>query len=226
MKKSFGILLALAMGLFASCDKKEISYNFAQFIYPNSYAYVYADQTTDTLKFTTTYDWSLTLSADWMSINADSMQGTVPQGYYVVSKLNVYFDVNNTDSVRGGFVYLHADANTLSAAFVQLGYLNVQRPTGRNGQFEQVDTARQVRDSVVFRTYSNDWTLAFSGDPSWVRLSDDATVSGDAGTYTVAYLLDENTSADERSAVLQLQSRGVTTDISIRQLGAEVDGQE
>ena len=46
MKKVVGFSVALAAVLFAACDNKENSYNFAQIIYPSGYGSVlYADQT-------------------------------------------------------------------------------------------------------------------------------------------------------------------------------------
>ena len=44
MKKVVGFSVALAAVLFAACDNKENSYNFAQIIYPSGYGSVlYAD---------------------------------------------------------------------------------------------------------------------------------------------------------------------------------------
>ena len=228
MKKSIGCSLLLSAILLAACDKKENSYDFAQILYPNNgYTVLYADQVTDSLKFATTYDWTLSVSADWMSIVADSMSGTVPAGAYMVSNLTVHFEANNTDTVRSGYVGFHADGKMLQAVYAQVGFLDVRRPNFSAEQSMLTDSARQAGDSITFRTYSNDWTLAFKdAAPDWIRLADGAATSGKAGLHTVAYLLDENTSAAERSAILQLKSRGVTADIHIRQEGAKQDAQE
>ena len=87
MKKVVGFSVALAAVLFAACDNKENSYNFAQIIYPSGYGSVlYADQTVDSLRFATTYDWSLSVSEGWIHVDADSMSGTVPQGYFYGEK--------------------------------------------------------------------------------------------------------------------------------------------
>ena len=40
MKKVIGFSVALAAVLFAACDNKENSYNFAQIIYPSGYGSV------------------------------------------------------------------------------------------------------------------------------------------------------------------------------------------
>ena len=220
MKKVVGFSVALAAVLFAACENKENSYNFAQIIYPSGYGSVlYADQTVDSLRFATTYDWSLSVSEGWIHVDADSMSGTVPQGYFMVKRLDVDLDVNNTDTVRTGYIYFHADGKTLVTSYTQYHYLNIERPVRRNYQFTLQDTARQVRDSLIFQTYGDDWTLAFKGEaPAWVRLADGAATSGRAGKYTVHYQLDQNTTTAERTAVLELKSRGVSTDIRIKQL--------
>ena len=145
MKKVVGFSVALAAVLFAACDNKENSYNFAQIIYPSGYGSVlYADQTVDSLRFATTYDWSLSVSEGWIHVDADSMSGTVPQGYFMVKRLNVDLDVNNTDTVRTGYIYFHADGKTLVTSYTQYHYLNIERPVRRNYQFTLQDTARQV----------------------------------------------------------------------------------
>ena len=225
MKKADGFSVALAAVLFAACDNKENSYNFAQIIYPSGYGSVlYADQTVDSLRFATTYDWSLSVSEGWIHVDADSMSGTVPQGYFMVKRLDVDLDVNNTDTVRTGYIYFHADGKTLVTSYTQYHYLNIERPVRRNYQFTLQDTARQVRDSLIFQTYGDDWTLAFKGEaPAWVRLADGAATSGRAGKYTVHYQLDQNTTTAERTAVLELKSRGVSTDIRIKQLGLKAE---
>ena len=143
-----------------------------------------------------------------MHVNEDSMAGTVPQGYYMVKKIDVKLDVNNTDTIRTDYIYFHADGKTLVTAYTQYHYLNIERPVRRNYQFTLQDTARQVRDSLVFQTYGDDWTLAFKGgEPAWVRLADGAPTSGRSGKYTVHYQLDQNTTTAERTAVLELKSR-------------------
>ena len=220
MKKVIGISVALAAVLFSACDEKENSYSFVQIIYPRGSSVLFADQTEDSLRFATTYDWSLSVSCDWIHLNTDSTSGAVPPGYYLMNKLDVYLDVNNTGAVRTGYIDLDADGKTFKTSYVQYHYLNIERPVRADDQFALQDTARQVSDSLVFQTYGDDWTLAFKGEaPAWVRLADGAATSGRAGKYTVHYQLDQNTMAAERTAVLELKSRGVSTDIRIKQLG-------
>lgn len=221
MKKFFGLYAAAFAALFASCDKTGNSYDFAQILYPSSYgATIYADQQRDTLTFATTYDWTLGCSDNWVSIAPDSMSGTVPNGYYMVNKVWVKFDANTTDTSRVAVVSFNADGKSLAAIYGQLHYLNITRPERRQYQFQLTDTATQLRDSIMFRTYSDDWTLSFKGEqPSWVRFADDAVTTGRAGAYKVFCELEPNTSENERVAWVELKSRGVATDIKIRQEG-------
>ena len=228
MKKFFGCAALLAGVVFASCDNKENSYNFVSIVYPAAgEAVLYADQTSDSLRFVTTYDWSLALMADWMHAEGEAMAGEVPAGYFLNQKMNLQFDVNLTDTVRVGFVYLYADGKQFGTYYTQKHYLNVTHPFSPDGSFVLEDSAMQVRDSLVFTTYGDGWTLAFKGErPSWIDFEAGAATTGKAGKHSVAYTLEPNTSENERTAVLQLTSKGVTTDIRVRQYGLKQEGSE
>ena len=223
MKKVAGLSVAMAAVLFMACDKKENSYNFAQIIYPESYGSVlYADEVSDSLRFATTFDWSVSVDEPWMRAVSNELSGTVPDGFYMVKRIDLGFDANTTGANRTGRVRFYADGKMLETTYTQLHYLDVERPVRMNDKFVLQDSARQESDSLEFCTYSNDWTLSFKdGVPAWVRLKDGAPVSGRAGESSVHYLLDENTVPAERTAVLELTSRGVTTEILIKQSGAK-----
>ena len=99
MKKIALLSVAAAALLFSACEKKGNSYEFAQILYPSySGKLLYADQTEDSIKFATTFDWTLSLGADWVSANPDSMYGVVPDGYYMINKVPLHFEVNTTDT--------------------------------------------------------------------------------------------------------------------------------
>lgn len=218
MKKVIGSLIAAGGLLCAACDDVENS--FVQVIHPNGYSTLYADQTEDSLVFATTYNWQISTSDAWIHIEGDSLSGIVPEGYYMVKRLNVRLDANDgPDTVRMARINLIADGDTYTAAYVQYNYLNVGRPARKNGQFALQDSALQAGDSITFQTYSDDWKLELRGKPAWVRLDADSAVTGRAGKHAVRYLLEQNTAEAERTAVLELTSRGVTTDILIRQSG-------
>lgn len=187
---------------------------------------LYADEVRDTVNFATTYDWALTYEADWMHIDPESMSGTVPSGYYMVNKVWVNFDANTTDTLRVASVCFHADGKTLETRFGQLHYLNITRPAREQYRFRLVDEADKRRDSIMFTTYADGWTLAFKGEePDWMRFEEGSATTGIAGAYKVFYLLEPNTDEADRSAVLELKSRGVTTEIKVTQEG-KTEGQD
>ena len=221
MKKFVWLVAAVVATGVTSCDKQGNSYDFAQILYPNSYgAVLYADQTRDTLNFATTYDWSLSCPENWVHISPEYVSGTVPGGYYMVNKAWIDFDANTTDASRVAVVSFHADGKSLETVYEQLNYLHITRPGRGQSGFMQTDEADKRRDSIMFRTYADEWTLAFKGEqPSWLRIEEGSATTGRAGGYKVFYELDPNNTADERSAVLELKSRGVTTEIKISQSG-------
>lgn len=227
MKKVVGFSAILAAYLFAACSDKENSYNFAQVVYPadGNMAVLYADETTDSIWFATTYDWVISCSDNWLSVKAENLAMDVPDGYYDYEKFEVVFEPNTTGENRDAAVYVAVNNSNLVAFYRQLAYLDISRPARWEGQNVLQDTARQVRDSLVFQTYCDDWTLAFKGEaPTWVRLAADAPTSGAAGEYVVRCELDENTGATEREAVLELKSNGITNEIKIRQAAKETEG--
>lgn len=223
MKRFLWFWAVVPAVVFTACEKTGNRYDFAQILYPSSYgATLYADQTSDTLCFLTTYDWTLSTPDDWVHIAPDSVAGTVPSGYYTMNKVWLGFDANTTDTSRVAALYFNADGKSLVSFYGQVHYLNITRPQRRQYQFLQTDSATQTRDSLMFRTYADQWTLAFrDGQPSWMRLAEDAAATGRAGAYKVFYELDPNTTGAERTTCLQLTSRGVTTEIKIRQTAAK-----
>ncbi len=207
--------------MFTACDKKENSYNFAQILYPNgSGSVIYADQTVDTLKFATTYSWSLSTDADWIHWTEKDASGVVPEGYYETKHVKLAVEPNLTGKTRVAMVNFHADGKVLTTQYGQLHYLDLRYPVMKDEQFVLSDSANQVRDSLVFQTYADEWTLAFKGEkPEWIRFADNAKVTGKAGKYTVNCLLEPNTTESERVASLNLKSNGVSVDIHLKQAG-------
>lgn len=219
MKK---IALYSALGLatlLASCDAKENVFEVAQIAYPTGVSVLYADQSLDSINFVTTFDWSLSTASDWMHIDANNQSGSVPKGYMDARRVNIQIDANQTGESRYGTVLVNFNGQAVGGRYYQLHYLNVRYPKGtEDGQFVLQDSAMQVRDSLVFQTYGDNWTLAFKGDaPTWMRLEDDAVTTGRAGKYVVYYKLDKNETEAERSAVFELNSRGVVTEIKVNQ---------
>lgn len=226
MKKTMFVALLTGVALLSSCDKKENSYEFASIIYPGySTAKVYADQSCDSLKFATTYNWSLQTSDEWITLPADSTSGTVPEGYYWVNKMNVYFTPNTTGKTRVGYVYFNADNKTVGCAYGQLHYLNIKHPAiDSDSKFLLTDTALQERDSLVFTTYAHNWTLTMDGaqENTWLTLATEIPAATRSGEHTIAYTLTPNKTGESRSATFKLTSAGVTTEITVKQEAEEV----
>lgn len=219
MRKLVGLCLAAFMALFVSCKKNEISHYFVEILHPTGFgAMIYADQTEDRLSFVTTYDWNLSISDDWLRVNPDSMAGLVPEGYYMSCNLRVNMDVNNTGKPRTGYIYFNAEGKTLATMYSQAHFLHVKRPMRLDDEFVLQNRYDQASDSIFFKTYSDDWTFSFKGEqPEWIELTTDAPTSGVAGDYKVKYLLKPNKTAEPRTAVFQLQSAGIVTDIKVIQ---------
>lgn len=220
MKKLLLFSASVSALMFASCDNKGNSYEFAQILYPgSSVAVIYADQMVDSLKFATTYDWTLTLTADWMHVDESQSAGVVPEGYYDTRLVTLNVDANTTDTLRSAAVYFNADGKSLVASYVQLHYLNIARPERRDYRFLQTDSATQVRDSLVFTVYSGDWSLDFKeGEvPDWLHWDEATGRSGLPGRHYVAYTLDANETGTSRTALMELKSRGVTTEVRVVQ---------
>lgn len=223
IRNSSMIVAASALLLFAACDKKENSYDFAQILAPaGGMSVTYADATADTLRFATTYDWSLTIQGDWLSVASDSLQGAVPKGYYKVERVNVHLDANRTGQDRTGYIFFNADGKQLQAIFVQRGYLNVLRPARESDSYLLPDSATQKSDSIVFTTYADGWTLSWQGEqqPDWVAVDAESPLTGRRGTHVAHVVLQPNTTEVERRATLLLESAGVKAPIVISQATA------
>ena len=219
MRKYVGLFVAALTLLFVSCKKNESSYYFVEILHPGAYgSAIYADQTEDRFSFVTTYDWNLSISDDWLKVNPDSMAGEVPAGYYMTCNLKVKVDVNDTDTIRTGYIFFNAEGNSLATMYTQAHFLHIMRPMRMDYQFAMRHTYDHEKDSIQFKTYSNDWSLTFKGEkPEWIELASDAVTSGVAGEYKVKYHLSKNETEEDRTAVLQLKSAGVVTDIKVIQ---------
>lgn len=227
MKKIFLVFVSVLVLGLTSCEKKGNTYEFAYILYPKPSSWLYADQTVDSLKFSTTYDWSLDCYQDWLHFDSKSVTGTVPKGSYVIEKTLLQLDVNTTDTLRHAFVNFHANGNTLGAVYYQLPILNITIPSvkdpyiNKKDNFILTDSAGQQRDSIVFCTYG-EWTLAFDDvTPDWVHWEEGTSLAGNQGTHKLYFIIDENKEVQEREAILNLSSKGVTTPITIKQLAKE-----
>ena len=109
MNKKFAasaLLLAGAMLSMVSCNKDN-SFHATSINYPYT-GILYADQTLDSIVFSTSDAWSLSTPYDWIHIQGKT-QGTIKEEMALVTYTNrVQFDENTTDSTRIGHIQLNS----------------------------------------------------------------------------------------------------------------------
>lgn len=193
------------------------------------YAVLYADQVVDSVMFATFDSYRTFTNEAWITIDSKWASQSITNSYWGYWQVAVplTFTPNTTGETRLGQVAVNSygDDNwnqTVTAAFLQLGWLNVVRPAAvyptytdypRKASFTQKDSATQVTDSLMFCVY-DDWTL--TTDASYIHL---AITSGSKGSHTVRYTLDANDASEDREASVNLVCNGVTQPIRIQQKG-------
>ncbi len=225
MKKLFLVIIASA--IVAACDN-ESSRHAINLSYPlnGQYGVVYADQPEDTIIFNTFDSYRATTNETWISIDPGWAAVTIQNDYWNIweIELPLTFKANTTGETRDGIISINNygdDWNeTISVAYLQLGWLNVSRPQPnygtysdfpRTATFELTDSAAQVSDTLEF-TVHGDWTL--TSNASFVAPE---AASGSKGENKVALNVEKNDAASERSATLTLTSSGVETPIILKQ---------
>lgn len=228
MKKFLLFAVATAAIMLTSCDV-ESSHHQMGIVYPSPYSYgfVYADQKADSLVFLVTDDFRLMSLSSWISV-PDSMKDVHVENIYMLNyiiKTPVFFDANTTGSIRKGELNLISwgkeEGDVASAYYMQCPWHNIQRPEPlysyndsniSNAKFELTDSATQECDTLRFTTYEN-WTLTDG------EFAHPAKLSGKPGNQTVLLAIDPNATAEERTATIVLESRGVKTNIFVKQEG-------
>jgi len=223
MRKIFFILLAVFA--LAACDK-DTARHAINVTYPNGYGVVYADQKVDTIVFSTFDSYRATANASWIIIDPQWASSTIQNSYWNLwqGQLPLSFDANTTGNSRSAIVSINNYGDdwdeTVSASYVQLGWLDVTRPQPvlesysdypLTATFELADSATQVTDTLEFTVYG-DWTL--TSNASFVTPE---VTSGTKGENKVALKVTENTTASERNATITLGSSGVETSIVLKQ---------
>lgn len=227
-------ILLIACGLLSflsSCVKDPERH---QLIPIESPFILYADQTSDSLRFYTFDSWSVTPEADWITIEGDS-HAKINYDYnkrYLCNVL-VSFKPNTTGRTRYSSVLVESYDYSYSAPFVQLGMLDVTRPVYTAdtwvdepskipdvAYFILTDSANWTSDSICFNV-RNKWRLEFAdgNEPDWLSLEKTADLPG---KHNVKLTLSENTDTENgREAKLRLTSGAVSNIITVRQLPAK-----
>ena len=220
------LLLASVMMHMVSCNK-DTSFHAASVDYPY-FGTLFADQTQDSIIFTTTDDWSLLTPHSWIHIQGNTT-GTVKESMAIYTLCNkVNFDENTTDSTRIGHIQLNSYYN-LAAAYIQYGFINITHPDYKvesfygnsrvptKVSFTIADSANVSTDSICFIA-QKDWKLEIKneGGDAWVAAS---KTQGNAGKQSIRLSLTQNPGTQDRETKAILTSGTVKNEITIRQFG-------
>ncbi len=229
MNKKFAatvLMLAGAMLGMVSCNK-DSSFHATRIDYPYN-GLLYADQTLDSIIFSTSDDWSLACPFSWIHIQGNT-QGQIKEKMALYTLCNhVEFDANTTDSTRIGHIELASYYNA-AALYVQLGFIEITHPVytvkhyyGNTNvptkvTFTMADSASVMLDSICFNA-RKDWNLELSADggSQWVTAS---KTSGHAGKQSVRINMQQNPDTLARETKAILTSGTVKNVITIRQYG-------
>ncbi len=230
MKKTALPLLAVALiaacsqGL-VSCDKDDYRHAIT-LTYPPSgtFGTLWADQPGDSVSFNTFDSYEVSSQESWITITPSQAKGTINNTYYDMWAVCVTFSAepNTTGKTRVGTVdiYNYGDdwEQTITASYLQYGWLNVTRPTGQytlsqeryreTASFELTDSAMQVTDTITFTVYGN-WTMECSSD--FVTLG---RTEGGEGSFIVPLTLEPNETKAPRTATISLTSTPTSTTTS------------
>lgn len=194
---------------------------------------LFADQTKDSLGFSTFDSWTVTPQADWIHIDGES-HGEIKYDYMNNYFFNVMTKVepNTTGKTRYGTVLVQSYVYSFSAPVIQLGLLQLSYPPFTTdvwldeqsripsvAHYELTDSAHWISDSICF-TVQNNWDLDFvGGTPDWIVLDKQTGLPGPNKVYlTLTPNADEH---PERQATLKLTSGTVSNEIVVRQLSVK-----
>jgi len=231
MKKQSLAALGLSALLLAACS--ESSHEFHQtFFYPTNPAgrMVYADQESDTLRLVSYDSWTISSSAEWLSVSPASL--TIGPATGVSQKLDIKTAPNATGKNRTGYLTVNSYF-TIGTSIRQTYWLNIEKPTvGLSAQGNAAPTATSAFEDytadfhmslkadttsaeVVFTVYKDGATL--TTPDTWITLPSDTY---DEGRHTVKFTFGKNT-GPARQATLTLTSNGVSTPIRVTQEASE-----
>lgn len=213
MKKLLFMLPLMAIILMMGCSKKN-DYHMSRFLRPDNGAlYVYADQEWDSVSFETTESYNLSSNVSWFKVPDEYSSFKNPYTDAVVlSYAWLQFEPNTTGEMRYGLLHLAAGDYSVDATVIQLPFLNVTYPVRQGYVLSPLlIDATATSSALAFTVYSN-WTL--STDCDWLTFE---ATSGAAGERSVIITTGLNTTDQDRTAKVQLTSRGVTQEITVTQ---------
>lgn len=233
MKKSIlCALVALMCTMFVGCGESG-SHSF-QIYHPNPQGmfgpiqYLYADETNDSVVFSTTDSYVMrSLEPTWLTLEdgREEVTGKVQNDgmslYLITTRVSA--TPNATGKTREGAVQIKTEKFSGMACYTQYPVFRFVRPRPYRESIDSIaivlnDSSKVTKDSVTFNI-QNDWTLAIDQDSATIDwLSIDKT-NGAKGLNTVHLTFNApNTTERDRHAYLVLQSIGITNRIRINQL--------
>lgn len=238
MKKYFFILpfTVLLLCLSAcSLDNESTGRHQVMVYYPERVNTLFADQTQDSVMFTTFDSFDvISLSTPWLKvINSKDYPSSakIANNYnlYYAVRVNLEFEPNTTNACRYGLVRVRSYGGdwdeSVTAHYYQLCWHNIMHPVPTYERdanlnvvackYERKDSALQTIDTLRFEAYDK-WTLESSAD-SYITLP---VTSGEAGKYTLLLPMTQNESTAPRKSVLTLESEnGAKTVLTFTQDG-------
>lgn len=236
MKKYFYTLLCSLSGLFiTSCDKESFRHEI-NIVYPQAVPIIYADQTLDSICFTT-FDSYEAQSAGTPWLKVSSMNGVKPSSTIYNSYYNGYAvtlaietEANTTGECRVGTVSVRSYGidwdQTAYASYYQVTWHNITMPKPtyelndsgypKSAEFVATVDADTKEYDLAFKSYANYTMEVKSGD--FASFGTDLEM-GTKGWHQLTVFLKENTTKEKREAELVLKSAGIETPIKIVQAG-------
>ena len=219
MKKIIFLFTAV---LLAACGGTEDEYHQLYF-YPQTVGglELFADQTTDSITFVSTDDWTARAKGDWFTIDPTSYD--IPSSALMVSKvIHILTTPNTTGNIRQGGIEVDS-YDKLGMQVKQYPWLNIQYPSPsykgdegatdlENREFKLTLPATMEYIPLIFTTYAEQATL--TTDAEWLTLPD--TVFS-PGTHSFQPAIPANNTVEARTATLKLRSGELENEIHITQ---------
>lgn len=243
MKHLYSLAIVAVIFLLSSCDKSPY-YHALSIAYPSSNAFIYADQTEDSICFVTwdSYEVFPYSNSNWVKVldsQAYPARKVIPNSYYqyYYGVVMLQMEPNTTGECRTGYVavrsYGDQDWNeTAYGVYYQFNWHDIRRPDpqyqyDRDAQsskyisgvkFELCDSATQQVDTLRFNAYDR-WTLSSSDETVVVP----QVTTGEAGQQRILLTVpNPNTGEEERKAEIVLRSEnGAVTRVYFTQAGVK-----
>ena len=232
VKCSFAIGMAALSALVASC-MKDPDNHMLDVIYPKPYSVLFADQTRDSIIFSTFDGYTLHSYADWIDIVGEKSENINHDDYSLYTFTRwLEATPNTTGGTRSAVVGVNSYEYSSGARYYQLGYVNIYHPSPRckdfvfsnipdTVTFSMADSANVTLDSVCF-VVEDDWVLSVSAEegsvPSWIRLDNEAGAEGENKVYVS---MEPNKDMEnDRKATLLMQTSGISHSIGVTQYKA------